>query len=100
MEITKLKEKYERKLKQIENDICEYEESNNNELIIASRTLKVEAKQLHIIVEALSKQAPIKVGIIEDDTEFICPTCGETTEEYDVKTLKFCPECGQKLDWE
>jgi membrane protease subunit (stomatin/prohibitin family) len=59
-----------------------------------------EQKEAFIIAgEAVKKQIPIKVAI-DDDTEFTCPTCGKTTEDYDVTTLKVCPECGQKLCWD
>ena len=99
MEIEKIKEKYEKKLKRTEEDIKEYESSNNSELRIAARTLKVEVEVLHIIVDALSIQVPIKV-FTEYDDEFTCPTCGETTKDYDVTTHKVCHECGQKLQWD
>jgi rubrerythrin len=99
MEITKLKERYEIKLKRLEQDVIEYEASNNNELRIASRTLKAEAEELHVIVDALTKQIPMR-AYYEHDDEFTCPACGKTTETYDVTTLKVCPECGQKLHWD
>lgn len=50
-------------------------------------------------IEALEKQIPIKVSTEYDD-EFTCPVCEITTEDYDVTTLKVCPECGQKLRWD
>lgn len=28
-----------------------------------------------------------------------CPVCGENVGMYDIKN-KYCPECGQKIDWE
>jgi DNA-directed RNA polymerase subunit RPC12/RpoP len=96
MTIIKIKEKYENNLKRLNDDISEYENSSNNELRIAARTLKVEAEKLKIIVDALQKQIPIKV-CVEYDNEFTCPTCEETTEDYDVTTYKVCPECGQKI---
>jgi membrane protease subunit (stomatin/prohibitin family) len=49
--------------------------------------------------DAVKKQDPIRPAI-ECDDEFICPACGKTTEDYDVTTIKFCPECGQKLRWD
>jgi rubrerythrin len=99
MEITKLKERYERKLKRIEQDIIEYESSSNHELRIASRTLKAEAEELRIIVDALTKQIPMQ-AYYEYDDEFICPACSYEDDGYDVKTLTVCPKCGQKLLWE
>lgn len=49
--------------------------------------------------DACKKQVPIKV-VVEYDDEFTCPACGKTTEDYDVTTIKVCPECGQKLKWD
>lgn len=98
MEIEKIKEKYEQKLKQIEENISVYESSNNHELKIASRTLKAEAEELSIIVDALNKQIPME-ATYEYDDEFICPACNYEDDGYDVTTLKVCPNCGQKLRW-
>lgn len=73
------------------------------ELVILARIrfLKEPEKYeaLYIAREALEKQVP-KKPICEYDDEFTCPCCGTTTEDYDVTTLKYCSECGQKLDWE
>lgn len=99
MEILKVKEKYERELKQVEQSIPIYESSSNHELRIAVQTLKVEAEELHIIVDALTKQIPMR-AYYEYDDEFTCPACGYEDDGYDVKTLKVCPECGQKLRWD
>jgi len=98
MELIKIKEKYERELKKVEQDIPIYESSSNHELRIASRTLKVEAEELSIIVDALTKQIPMRAYYVYDD-EFICPACNFEDDGYDVKKLKVCPECGQKLVW-
>jgi transcription elongation factor Elf1 len=59
-----------------------------------------EITRLHTDIEEAicKKQQPIKVAHEYDD-EFTCPTCGETTEDYDVTTFEFCPKCGQKLAW-
>jgi len=56
---------------------------------------------LDICKEALEKQIPKKIN---SDNGFggRCPICGY----YIVKSIfsskghKYCPECGQKLDWE
>ena len=99
MEITKIKEKYERELKNIEQNIPVYESSVNHVLRIASRTLKAEAEELRIIVDALNKQIPMQ-AYYEYDDEFICPACNFEDDGYDVKRLKVCPKCGQKLKWD
>ncbi len=93
-----LKERYERKLSELEQDIPFYESSNNQELKIASRSLKVEAKELRIIVDALTKQISMR-AYYEYDDEFNCPACNFEDDGYDITTLKVCPNCGQKLDW-
>lgn len=37
----------------------------------------------------------------EYDDEFTCPNCKAYNDDcYNVRTLKFCPECGQRLKWE
>jgi predicted RNA-binding Zn-ribbon protein involved in translation (DUF1610 family) len=101
MEITKLKERYERRLKRLEQDVIEYEASNNNELRIASKTLKAETEELRIIVNALTKEIPMKATPSECADEFACPACGNEEDGfYDVTTIKVCPECGQKLCWD
>lgn len=94
-----IKEKYQKSLKIIIEDIEVYEKSGINELRIAAKTLKVEAETLGIIRDALEKRIPMKATYVYDD-EFICPACGHEDDGYDVKTLKLCPDCGQMLDWE
>jgi len=98
MEISKIKEKYERQFEGVKQSIIDYESSKNHELRIASRTLKAEAEELNIVIDALEKQIPMQ-ACFEYDDEFTCPACGYDDDGYDVKTLKVCPECGQKLDW-
>lgn len=60
-----------------------------------------------VIVEALEKQTPKK--IIEtpafqsyysagDESETLCPSC---ENELEIENqIKYCHDCGQKLDWE
>lgn len=36
----------------------------------------------------------------EYDDECICPRCLKTIEDYDVTTIKYCPECGQAWKWD
>lgn len=81
----------------------------------AIKTLKIEmlgddeqmkyAKQ--IVIEALEKQIPKKPDFIGDGYDdncnliydtWICSSC-ETQYEVDYDDYKFCPECGQKIDW-
>lgn len=62
---------------------------------------------LQTIKEALEKQIPKKPDFIGDGYDdncnliydtWICPSC-ETQYEVDYDDYKFCPECGQKIDW-
>lgn len=65
----------------------------------------IEAHELAI--DALQKQIPQKPNIEGDGYDdkgnliydtWICPNCEKRYEtEYD--DYKFCPECGQKIDW-
>jgi rubrerythrin len=99
MDINKFIEKYKKKISKREEDIKDFKESHNPELIHAIPIYERENAEYKVVIDALEKQIPIKVAI-DDDTEFTCPTCGKITEDYDVTSLKFCPECGQKLRWD
>lgn len=94
-----IKEKYDRMLKRLEEDIPVYEASNNHELRIASTSLKAERDQLTVIVNALEKQIPMLV-IYEYDDEFLCPACNFEDDGYDITRLNVCPKCGQRLKFE
>jgi transcription elongation factor Elf1 len=48
---------------------------------------------------ACKKQIPMQ-AYYEYDDEFTCPACGFEDDGYDVKRLKVCPDCGQKLQWD
>lgn len=62
---------------------------------------------LDICREALEKQIPIKPFLVGDGYVngklvydiWICPCCGKDYE-IDYDEHKYCPECGQTLDWE
>lgn len=57
---------------------------------------------IRTLIEAAKKQEPMKpVGHIREvcgtpEWYGTCPGCGEVAVEY----FKYCPDCGQKLDWE
>lgn len=65
-----------------------------------------DAEPLRMAIEALEKQIP-KIPNYEGDGYYngelvydtwICPCCGKDYEvEYD--DYKYCPECGQAIDW-
>lgn len=63
---------------------------------------------LNMAVEALQKRIPEKVNLQGDgyaDGELVydyaeCPACGcDFEEETNGWGCKFCPDCGQALDW-
>ena len=62
---------------------------------------------LNEIKKALEKQIPIKPFLVGDGYAngklvydiWICPCC-RTDYEIDYDDHKYCPECGQKLDWD
>lgn len=65
------------------------------------------AEEMKIAIEALEKQIPKKPDLIGDSYDdngnliydtWICPCC-ETEYGLDYDYYKFCPECGQALDW-
>ena len=58
------------------------------------------------VKDAVNKQIPLKPQLESDgysdgelvyDT-WICPKCGEDYE-IDCHDYKYCPECGQRIDW-
>lgn len=60
----------------------------------------------HMAIEALEKQVPktpnyegdgYSDGVLVHDT-WICPCCGKKYE-VDCDDYKYCPECGQAIDW-
>lgn len=80
---------------------------------IPLNTTKEElAEAMRMVIQALEKQIPKKIirrKATDEDVEnelrdFItshdeiccCPNCGDFIAVYD---LKYCWECGQKLDW-
>ena len=68
-------------------------EINDN---VYSDTSRVnEILQLNkVICEALKKQIP------EKPIKLTCPTCGFDRIDNSWWVFTYCPECGQRLDWE
>lgn len=64
-------------------------------------------EEMNIIIECLKKQIPKRPdyegngydenGNLIYDT-WICPSC-EEEYEVDYEEYKFCPNCGQRIDW-
>lgn len=61
-------------------------------------TITVSADWLETVSDAVEKQIPKKPKYNGGECE--CPTCGDdwNSNEYG-SGMKFCWECGQKLDW-
>lgn len=52
-----------------------------------------------IAISALEKQIPRK-PIEKSPWVYHCPRCdSRTIEDAFIKKFKFCPDCGQALDW-
>lgn len=71
------------------------------------RRNKVQLMEEECAIAALEKQIPKKPDLIGDGYDdngyliydtWICPCC-RTDYELDYDDYKFCPECGQNLDW-
>ena len=77
----------------IENVIKVFKETESGDSVLLSESIKSQ------VLSALEKQIAVE-PFTEYDDEFDCPTCGAAVEDYDVTTLKVCPECGQKLTWQ
>ena len=79
------------------------EKLDNKDAVFISIPLK-EAKT---VIDALEKQVPQEPrlegdgyadGSIVHDT-WICPSCGKDYE-IDYDEYDYCPNCGQRIDWE
>lgn len=73
-------------------------------------TLSLIKHLYHILKMAMENQIPQKIIIqTEDDREFedfVCPKCKDILQQrkkgairVTVYHFKYCPDCGQKLDW-
>lgn len=65
------------------------------------------AEEMKVAIEALEKQIPKKPDLLGDGYDdsgnlvydtWTCPCC-ETQYELYYDDYKFCPECGQAIDW-
>ena len=63
------------------------------------KRLNEKFKAINIASEAIDKQIP-KKPIEKSPWVYHCPRCdSRTIEEAFIKKFKFCPDCGQALDW-
>ena len=60
---------------------------------------KADIEALQTAMQALEKQIPRK-PIEKSPWVYHCPRCdSRTIEDAFIKKFKFCPDCGQALDW-
>lgn len=71
------------------------------------RRNEVQLMEEECAIYALEKQIPKNPDLLGDGYDdngnliydtWICPCC-ETQYELDYDDYKFCPECGQAIDW-
>lgn len=61
--------------------------------------LAVVIAVLEEVEELDKKETPMKPKYVRqiDDEAYLCPNCNNTWTS--IKSIKYCDECGQKLDW-
>lgn len=78
-----------------------------NQGFMECRTGTIREEAIKIAIEALKKQIPMEPdyegdgyadGELVYDT-WICPNCGRHYE-VDYDDYEYCPQCGQRIDWE
>lgn len=81
-------------------DNTDYSDYSNN-------TQNIVNEAYYTIQELIDKQTPLTVNYIADgyadgypvyDTA-ICPNCTRIFEVFDEEHYKYCPTCGQHLNW-
>ena len=63
---------------------------------------RMSDSDLSNIITVLEKEMPKKPELsrVNEDTIYCkCPSCVITTVLYDGCQMKYCKNCGQKLDW-
>ena len=67
---------------------------------------EIDAVDIILALNALEKQIPKKVELYKHNGDFKwenypCPCCGEMLGlKVNKRYVKFCPNCGQALQWE
>ena len=113
MDIKKYIEKLNKKVSKRKENIKDFREPHNPELINAIPVYERENAEYETIISMLEKQIPKKAECSEYDTEgdfyyLCCPVCRETigtlNNEDDDKIYKYnmgviyCYNCGQKIE--
>lgn len=65
-------------------------------------TKKELAEAMGMAIQALEKQVPMKpkTNKVDSETTYCkCTSCNITTVLYRNCIMKYCKECGQRLDW-
>ena len=52
-----------------------------------------------VVIHVLKKRIPQKPYESEGSDEYNCPVCGATYALLYDGEMRYCPDCGQALDW-
>lgn len=63
-----------------------------------SKICDTDKKALNILKELVDKATPKKFNHITEGSVY-CPNCDKMLDKMYSRHYKYCPECGQKLDW-
>lgn len=91
MDIQKFIEKYKKKISKRDEDIKDFRESHNPELIHAIPIYERENAEYKAVIAALEKQIAMRKPFDGIDT-YSCPCCDEEMES----DVEYCQYCGQK----
>ena len=85
--------------------MTEQEAINELKFIKICTVIPEEKKAIDMAIKALEKQIPKKPNWGNDDQDYVtCPQCNAILGAVDnveyTAHQKYCPNCGQKLDWE
>jgi hypothetical protein len=113
MDIKKYIEKLNKKVSKRKEDIKDFRESHNPELINAIPIYERENAEYETIISMLGKQVPMKIeygnyNSVTDCHFMNCPNCHETIGSLDNEDAdgiykyniyaKYCSNCGQKIE--
>lgn len=74
-------------------------ESNVSKKETQKKRLNEKFKALNVVIEAIDKQIPRK-PIEKSPWVYHCPNCdSKKVEETFIERFRYCPDCGQALDW-